>query len=188
VIEARWDEDKGIYSLTLEDQITKGVWQDWCHCLVNGTGILNSWKWPDIEGVHDFAGPKMHSANWNHSVDFEGKTVGVIGTGSTSLQIVPALQPKVKDMKVFMRSSTWISPPFGGGVLKDEFRKDEGDANPAKRQYKFTDADKKRFKEDPEYFLQFRKRIEAEINSLFGVYKQGSEMSNHIRQVSRSSE
>lgn len=77
VLEARWDEDKGMWSLTLEDQVTKGTWQDWCHVLVNGTGILNNWKWPDIEGLHNFAGPKMHSAAWDHSVDFKGKTVGV---------------------------------------------------------------------------------------------------------------
>lgn len=74
-------------------------------------------KWPDIEGLHDFQGPKMHSACWDHSVELEGKTIGVIGNGSSSVQIVPALQPIAKKMQVFMRSSTWISPPFGGGAL-----------------------------------------------------------------------
>jgi cation diffusion facilitator CzcD-associated flavoprotein CzcO len=182
VIEGRWDEEKGIWNITLEDQETKEHWHDWCHVLVNGTGILNNWVWPDIEGLHDFAGPKMHSAHWDHQVDFKGKTVGVIGTGSTSVQIVPALQPEVKQMKVFMRSSTWISPPFGGGVLEADLRKDES-AAPGKRQYEFTDSDKKKFKNDPEYHLNFRKRIEAEINSLFGMYQQGSEMSEAFRKV-----
>lgn len=112
VLEARWDEEKGLWSLTLEDQVTKGTWQDWCHVLINGTGILNNWKWPDIKGLHDFAGPKMHSAAWDHGVDFQGKTVGVIGTGSTSVQIVPQLQKEAEHLKVFMRSSTWISPPL----------------------------------------------------------------------------
>jgi len=184
VVECRWDEGKGLWNLTLEDQVTKDLWQDWCHVLVNGTGILNNWVWPDIEGVQDFAGPKMHSAHWDHSVDFEGKSVGVIGTGSTSVQIVPALQPKVKDMKVFMRSSTWISPPFGGGVLDADLRKgDDKDKDAGKRQYKFTDDDKEKFKNDKEYHLMFRKRIEAEINSLFGMYQQGSELSNQFRNV-----
>ncbi|KAH8655197.1 hypothetical protein BX600DRAFT_385523 [Xylariales sp. PMI_506] len=188
VVEGRWDEEKGIWCLTLEDQATKGTWQDWCHCLVNGTGILNNWKWPDIPGVQDFAGPKMHSASWDHSVDFEGKTVAVIGTGSTSVQIVPALQKVVRDMKVFMRSPTWISPPFGGGVLESDLRGKSDDeethgGKPGTRQYTFTDADKKRFRDDPEYFLDFRKRIEAEINSLFGMYQQGSEMSDAFRKT-----
>lgn len=181
VVECRWDEEKGIYNLTLQDQNTQELWHDWCHVLINGTGILNTWVWPEIEGLHDFAGPKMHSAHWDHSVDFEGKTVGVIGTGSSSVQIVPALQPKVKHMKVFMRSPTWISPPFGGNALLEEVHK--SDDQPSQRQYKFTDEDKKKFAEDPAHFLDFRQKIEAEINSLFGMYQAGSEMNNKMREL-----
>ncbi len=57
----------------------------------------------------------MHSAKWDHGVDFHGKTVGIIGTGSTSVQIVPQLQKIAKQVQVYMRSPTWISPPFGAG-------------------------------------------------------------------------
>lgn len=183
VVECKWDEDKGIWDITLEDQVTKEKWQDWSHVIINGSGILNNWVWPDIEGIDSFAGAKMHSADWDHDVDFEGKTIGVIGTGSTSVQIVPALQPKVKNMKVFMRSPTWISPPFGGGVLEEDLRKGDNKDEPGKRQYTFTEEDKQRFRDDPEYHLMFRKRIEAEINSLFGMYKQGSDMSHMFRQL-----
>lgn len=56
----------------------------------------------------------MHSAKWDHEVNFQNKTIGVIGTGSTSVQIIPQLQKVAKNVKVFMRSPTWISPPFGG--------------------------------------------------------------------------
>jgi cation diffusion facilitator CzcD-associated flavoprotein CzcO len=115
VVEGVWDEEEGKWNLVIEDQKTGEKWDDWCHVLVNGAGILNNWKWPDIEGLHDFKGSLMHSAKWDHSVDFNGKNIGVIGTGSTSVQIVPALQPDVNHMKVFMRSPTWVSPPFGAG-------------------------------------------------------------------------
>ncbi|KAF7563273.1 hypothetical protein G7046_g863 [Stylonectria norvegica] len=179
VIEGRWDEDKGIWTITLQDRETKNTWQDWCHVLVNGTGILNSWAFPDIEGIESFAGPKMHSASWDHSVEFAGKSIGVIGTGSSSVQIVPALQPVVKDMKVFMRSSTWISPPFGNDTL--ESLKDGPRDQPGKRQYTFTEAEKQKFRDDPEHHLMFRKRIEAEINSLFAMFFQGSETSEKFR-------
>ncbi|KAF6837955.1 4-hydroxyacetophenone monooxygenase [Colletotrichum musicola] len=179
VIEGRWDEDEGRWILTLEDQVTKSTWQDWCHVLVNASGILNNWRWPDIEGLDDFAGPKMHSARWDHSVDFRGKNVGVIGTGSTSVQIVPQLQKICDKVQVFMRSSTWISPPFGGGVLEEDLRKEE--AQPGNRQYTFTEEEKQRFRDDPEYHLMFRKKIEAEINTLFSMYQQGSDMSNLMR-------
>jgi cation diffusion facilitator CzcD-associated flavoprotein CzcO len=115
VVSAQWDEEAGIWNFTLENQVSKERTQDWCHVLINGTGILNNWRWPDIEGLHDFGGKLMHSARWDHGVDFEGKVVGVIGTGSTSVQIVPQLQKVVKELQVYMRSPTWISPPFGGG-------------------------------------------------------------------------
>jgi cation diffusion facilitator CzcD-associated flavoprotein CzcO len=115
VIEARWDEEAGKWTLVLEDQISGEKYEDWCHVLVNGSGILNNWKWPEIDGLHDFKGALMHSAKWDHEVDFKGKAVGVIGTGSTSVQIVPQLQKEAKHLEVYMRSPTWISPPFGGG-------------------------------------------------------------------------
>lgn len=60
------------------------------------------------------------------------------------------------------------------------------DDDPGLRQYTFTEADKKKFAENPDYLLQFRKKIEAEINSLFGMYQQGSEMSDQFREVIRT--
>lgn len=68
------------------------------------------------------------------------------------------------------------------GVLNDELLKG-ADQEPGERQYTFTPENKKKFNEDPEYLLMFRKKIEAEINSLFGMYQQGSEMSNKFREV-----
>src|SRR6195952_2101651 len=124
----------------------------------------------------------MHSASWDHSVDFEGKVAGVIGTGSTSVQIVPQLQKICKNVQVYMRSPTWISPPFGSGALATDMQKG-AEVDPGQRQYTFSEQEKTKFKDDPEYHLFFRKRIEAEINSLFGMYQQGSEMSNHFREV-----
>ena len=91
---------------------TKEQWHDWGHIFVNGTGILNTWKWPDIKGLHDFKGPLMHSPKWDHTVDFDNKTVGVIGTGSSSVQIVHQLQKICKEVQVFKLRPTWISPPF----------------------------------------------------------------------------
>lgn len=182
IVKCKWDDDDAVWHITLEDTRTMERWQDWAHCVVNGTGILNNWRWPDIEGLHDFAGPLMHSAAWNHDVDFDGKTVGVIGTGSTSVQIVPQLQKVAREVQVYMRSPTWISPPFGAGALSEDLTKGQ-QVDPGHRQYTFTDEDKKRFREDPEYHLMFRKRIEAEVNSLFGMYRQGSELSNLFRDV-----
>ncbi|KAF2841012.1 FAD/NAD(P)-binding domain-containing protein [Patellaria atrata CBS 101060] len=182
IIEARWDEQDGHWNLTLQNPQNGAISKDWCHVFVNGTGILNNWAWPEIEGLHDFQGPLMHSAAWDHSVDFKDKAVGVIGTGSTSVQIVPALQKVCKQVQVYMRSPTWISPPFGGGALINELQKGQ-DVDPGQRQYTFSEEEKERFKNDPEYHLMFRKKIEAEINGLFGMYQQNSELSKQMRDV-----
>lgn len=182
VISCQWDDSNAMWHITLENTQTREQWQDWAHCLVNGTGILNSWRWPDIACFNDFQGPRIHSAAWNHDVDFKGKTVGVIGTGSTSIQIVPELQKVCKQVQVYMRSPTWVSPPFGATALTKDLRHGADD-DLGHRQYKFTEEDKKRFRDDPEYHLTFRKSIESEINGLFGMYHQGSELSNIFRET-----
>lgn len=78
--------------------------------MVKATGTLNKWKWPDIPGLHDFNGTLLHSANWDTSFDAAGKTLAVIGNGSTGIQIVPALQPKAKRIDSYIRSKAWVSP------------------------------------------------------------------------------
>ena len=107
----------------------------------------------------------MHSAAWDHSISLENKTIAVIGTGSTSVQIVPQLQKIAKNLQVYMRSPTWISPPFGAAAL-DSVRGGKS-VDPGMRQYWFTEEDRRRFSEDGEFHLRFRKGIEAEINSEF---------------------
>jgi len=60
-------------------------------------GGLSRWDWPAIEGIHDFKGTKIHSASYKQTAeDSKGKVVAVIGSGSSSIQIVPALQPHAK--------------------------------------------------------------------------------------------
>jgi cation diffusion facilitator CzcD-associated flavoprotein CzcO len=143
---------------------------------------LNNWKWPDVEGLHDFQGQLMHSAKWDHSVNFQGKRVGIIGTGSSSVQIVPQIQSLCKELTVFMRSPTYISPPFGTGALTSALGQElSNDAST--RQYKFTEEQKKRFRDDPAYHLQFRKTIEAEICGAFQANKRNSELNNGFRTI-----
>lgn len=55
---------------------------DSCDVLFNAAGLLNNWKWPDIDGLHDYKGKLLHTASWDQSVDLSGKHVGLIGNGS----------------------------------------------------------------------------------------------------------
>jgi thioredoxin reductase len=56
-------------------------------------GENSNWKWPDIEGLHDFQGTRVHSASWPQEFDYKDKVVAVIGNGASGVQIVPALTP-----------------------------------------------------------------------------------------------
>ncbi|MBF1801610.1 flavin-containing monooxygenase [Alloalcanivorax profundimaris] len=77
---------------------------------VMAQGPLSNASFPDIEGVEDFQGKKIHSARWDHDYDFTGKRVAVIGTGASAVQIVPELVEKVVRLKVFQRTPAWVIP------------------------------------------------------------------------------
>ncbi|MEZ5572419.1 MAG: NAD(P)/FAD-dependent oxidoreductase [Halioglobus sp.] len=78
--------------------------------VISATGILHQPVYPDIEGLENFAGAAFHSARWDHSIELDGKRVGIIGTGSTACQIVGAITDRVSEMHVFQRTPHWISP------------------------------------------------------------------------------
>jgi cation diffusion facilitator CzcD-associated flavoprotein CzcO len=78
--------------------------------LVNGGGALSEPKAPDIPGIEDFKGTSFHSARWNHEHDLAGERVGVIGTGASSIQFVPAIQPEVAELRLFQRTPPWVIP------------------------------------------------------------------------------
>lgn len=96
--------------------------------LLKGTGLLNAWNWPDIPGIHDFKGPYMHSAQWDHTFDWTNKRVALIGGGSSGVQILPQIQPKAQKVIHFMKGKNWISPvgygeEEGRGLDRGQFTK-----------------------------------------------------------------
>src|SRR6185312_10119116 len=78
--------------------------------LVTATGFLRVPRYPDIPGRDTFAGPSFHSSRWDHAVSLPDKRIGVIGTGSTGVQITAELGGKVRQLKVFQRTAQWIAP------------------------------------------------------------------------------
>ena len=57
-----------------------------------------------------FDGPVFHTSLWRKDVDLTGKRVGIVGTGATSVQIVPAIAEKVGQLHVFQRTAAWAPP------------------------------------------------------------------------------
>jgi cation diffusion facilitator CzcD-associated flavoprotein CzcO len=78
--------------------------------LVTATGVLRIPRYPDIPGLNTFAGPSFHSSRWDHSVSLADKRIGLIGTGSTGVQITADLGGNVKALKIFQRTPQWVFP------------------------------------------------------------------------------
>ena len=102
---ATWDDDRHLWELRFDDGTI-----DECNVLVSAVGFLNVPRSPNWPGLEDFAGPKFHTARWEHQHDLTGKVVAVVGTGSSATQIVPAIQPIVQQLYVFQREPGWIMP------------------------------------------------------------------------------
>lgn len=78
--------------------------------VICATGVLHHPVFPHIEGLDSFAGERFHSAQWNHRVALRDQRVGIIGTGSTAVQILPAILDTVKKVSLFQRTAQWILP------------------------------------------------------------------------------
>lgn len=78
--------------------------------LITATGFLRVPRYPDIPGLDGFAGPTFHSSRWDHSVSLPDKRIGLIGTGSTGVQIIAALGGAVRELNVFQRTPQWVFP------------------------------------------------------------------------------
>ena len=78
--------------------------------LISATGGLSEPAFPDIPGIDSFEGRMFHSARWDHSVDLKGKRVAVIGTGASSIQVVPAIAFEAAQLTLFQRTPAWVVP------------------------------------------------------------------------------
>ncbi|MBI3367122.1 MAG: NAD(P)/FAD-dependent oxidoreductase [Burkholderiales bacterium] len=76
--------------------------------VIAATDGLSRPKWPDIDGLHDFAGPLLHTARWRDDVALAGKRIGVIGTGASAIQLVPELARQAAGLTIFQRSAPWV--------------------------------------------------------------------------------
>lgn len=105
VTEARFDEASGAWTVVGQDG-EQVIGQS----LVLGIGGLNIPNVPEIPGLERFAGPRFHTTTWDHSVDLAGKRVGVIGTGASAVQVVPAVAEEVAKLGLYQRTPPWILP------------------------------------------------------------------------------
>ena len=110
VTAAVYDEDSRRWTVTTDRGET--VVARFC---VMATGCLSVPKDSDVPGADSFAGPSWHTGRWPHEgVDFTGKTVAVIGTGSSAVQSIPQIAAQARHVTVFQRTATFSAPAHNG--------------------------------------------------------------------------
>jgi cation diffusion facilitator CzcD-associated flavoprotein CzcO len=88
--------------------------------VIAATGVLHHPKYPEIDGLDTFEGAMFHSARWDHDVPLDGARVGIIGTGSTAVQIVSAIVDRVERLSLFQRTAQWIMPQDNPAYTTEE--------------------------------------------------------------------
>ncbi|KAI0205291.1 flavin-binding monooxygenase [Astrocystis sublimbata] len=188
VISCTWDNEIRRWILEVRKCDTGEIIRDDADVLIAARGSLSNPSWPDIPGLKDFAGEVMHSAIWNvkygpssiriiaekltetrGSYDCSNKRIGIIGNGSSSIQIVPRLQ-KIEgtQLSCFVRSKTWITNPFGDVVMR------KLGLDPKKLD--FSVEQRQEFAQNPEKLFRFRKEVEVDGNTIHEVSFRDSEM------------
>jgi cation diffusion facilitator CzcD-associated flavoprotein CzcO len=103
VTNARWDQPSSRWVVrTADDRIFEA------QSLIAATGQLSRPRCPQVPGLTVFSGPAFHSADWRHDYDFRGRSVAVVGSGASAIQIVPAIAPLVGKLYLFQRSAAYV--------------------------------------------------------------------------------
>lgn len=124
---------------------TSGGENDVADVVIAATGVLHHPHLPTFEGADTFEGASFHSSAWDHDVVLDGRRVGVIGTGSTAVQITGALVDRVATYSLFQRTPQWIMPqenPPYSEEEKEAFRRDPSTMAARRAEYAalFTDG------------------------------------------------
>jgi cyclohexanone monooxygenase len=91
---------------------------------VMAAGNLSTPRVPDFKGIHDFKGEWYHSGLWPHGgVDFTGLRVGVVGTGSSGVQMIPIIAQQARHLTVFQRTANFSLPARNGPMEEERERK-----------------------------------------------------------------
>ena len=103
VEQARWEDGRWTVRTAEGDEMRADF-------LISACGFLHRWNMPDIPGLETFEGPKFHSAEWDHDAPLSGRRVGVVGTGSSGVQIVGEVANRARKLTHFQRTPQWILP------------------------------------------------------------------------------
>ena len=113
---ARFDAKAARWTVTLEDATQASA-----RFLITAVGPLSATVMPSYPGMDSFRGQAFHTSLWPHEpVDFAGKRVAVIGTGSTGVQTIQEVAKTAAQLTVFQRSPNWCAPLHNRPISPDE--------------------------------------------------------------------
>lgn len=115
IVANEFDEEAGLWKISNSEGL-----QFKARVLILALGPLSRPFTPQIPGMESFQGKIIHSANWDHSYELKGKTVAVVGTGASAIQIVPSIINDVEKLTLFQRTAAWILPRGDREVTKIE--------------------------------------------------------------------
>ncbi|KAB8748971.1 hypothetical protein FH972_026522 [Carpinus fangiana] len=150
-----WQEDTAQWQVNINRNGKEIV--ESCDMLLHATGILNNFKWPKLPGMDKFKGRLVHTARWPEDYQkdqWKNDRVAVIGSGASSIQTVPNMQPHTKHLDVFVRTGVWfvqIANNYG-----------------ANKEYTETERDE--FRRNPSALVAHSKDIEDQVNGLWGLF------------------
>ena len=154
VEECTWLTQESKWSLRIRDHRQGTTFHDTANVLISARGGLNNLAWPSIPGLDSFSGKVMHSARWDEAYDCREKRVGIIGNGSSGIQILPKVQELAgTHVTSFARSPTWISPAFGTRDIFDKV---------GIKGTEISKAVRKAFADDPSVYHRFRVEVEED--------------------------
>lgn len=156
LLASTWNDQEELW----EVRTTNGTFRT--RILIAASGHLSDPKFPEIAGIKDFKGHIFHSARWNHEVPLDDARIGIVGTGASAIQIVPALAPQVQNITVFQRTAPHIIPRY---------------------ERPFTEAEKRMFARIPETAQELRNQLFWANESRFPQRRLVPEFVQSISQV-----
>jgi len=99
-----WDDAEKRWSV----HTSKGIF--YAQFVINASGPLSQPVIPPFPGLDRFQGKTFHTNNWDHSYDYRGKRVAIVGSGASAAQVIPTIAPEVERLHVFQRTPHWVLP------------------------------------------------------------------------------
>ena len=176
VEKTEWDETAGRWTVVTDRGDAMRA-----RFVVLANGILTTPKLARIEGMETFRGEAFHTSRWNYDIDLKDKTVGIIGTGATAVQVIPEIAKIVKELYVFQRTPSSIDVRDQRETTREEretWSREPGWAKARRARFARISAGRTAMKANDDYLagkiddFKVRKQYERELSAEEMIQKQ----------------